>query len=70
MTALKAYASRGLSDAGPGTPDRMRWSRHGSTRYLWSKESIDRAVGYVLDGQGDRMEWYEAPVRSLTVAVQ
>ncbi len=71
MTIFKSYASRALNARQPGQRNRIRWARHGSTRYLWSKESIDAAVVYVLDKQGERMAWYEAApsVRSLTVAV-
>jgi REP element-mobilizing transposase RayT len=63
MTAFKAYASRALNAAYPVHRERIRWARHGSTRYLWSRESIDNAVAYVLDKQGDRMAFYEGPVR-------
>jgi REP element-mobilizing transposase RayT len=52
MNALKSYASRAMNR-------RRCWARHGSTRYLWSKESVDAAVIYVLDRQGERMAWYE-----------
>jgi|HubBroStandDraft_1064217.scaffolds.fasta_scaffold130691_1 REP element-mobilizing transposase RayT len=43
---------------------RMRWARHGSTRYLWTKSEIDRAVGYVVSKQGPPMSLYEAPPRA------
>jgi hypothetical protein len=29
------------------------WSKHGSTRYLWTDEQVDNAIAYVLYGQGD-----------------
>jgi REP element-mobilizing transposase RayT len=63
MTAFKAYASRALNTNAPAHRARLRWTRHGSTLYLWSKDRIDDAVTYVLDGQGERMAWYEAPFR-------
>jgi hypothetical protein len=28
------------------------WSRHGSTRYLWTDKSIEDACQYVIEGQG------------------
>lgn len=40
---------------------RRRWARHGSTRYLWTKLEIDRAVRYVVCGQSPSMLLYEAP---------
>jgi hypothetical protein len=51
MKALKSYASRALGVNG-------RWARHGSTRYLWSKEGVDAAVHYVLEKQGIAMARY------------
>ena len=70
MTSFKACASRALN--AHAHRDRLRWTRHGSTKYLWSSDSMDAAVTYVLDKQGERMAWHEAPVRvrSLTVAAQ
>ncbi len=56
LTALKAYASRAFNQSGLDLPHRRRWSRHGSTRYLWNRQAIDRAVSYVADGQGAPME--------------
>ena len=35
-----------------------RWSRHGSTRYLWTDEAVVQAVRYVLFGQGEPMAVY------------
>jgi hypothetical protein len=58
LTALKAYASRALNQSGLDAPHRRRWSRHGSTRYLWNRKAIDRAVGYVAGGQGEPMELF------------
>jgi REP element-mobilizing transposase RayT len=58
MNDWKAYASRNLNRAGVDTPQRKRWTRHGSTRYLWDEEAIERAVHYVLYEQGELMEVY------------
>ena len=58
MTALKAYASRALNCAGIDAAARRCWTRHGSTRRLWSRERTDEAIGYVIDGQGDKMETF------------
>src|SRR5258708_3361744 len=35
MNACKAYASRRLNQCALDEPDCRRWTRHGSTRYLW-----------------------------------
>lgn len=61
MNVFKAYATRAMNVVRPDMCGWIRWARHGSTRYLWTKDSVDQAVGYVLDQQGARMAWYEAP---------
>ena len=59
MNALKAYASRRLNENGFDAPDRKRWTRHGSTRYLWTPEAVAAAVEYVVSGQGGTMAVYD-----------
>ena len=44
MSALKAYASRARNKSECDEPDRRRWARHGSTRYLWTPTEIAAAV--------------------------
>jgi REP element-mobilizing transposase RayT len=46
MNELKAYATRGLRQAGLAGPQRL-WTRGGSTRYLKSQAALDSAVQYV-----------------------
>ncbi len=58
LNELKAYASRHLNRVGLDSPDRRRWSRHGSTRYLWKREEVESAIGYVADRQGEPMALY------------
>ena len=55
MNDLKAYASRALNRAGHDSPDRKRWIRHGSTRWLWKDEDVRQAIRYVVQEQGDPM---------------
>jgi REP element-mobilizing transposase RayT len=55
MNELKAYASRQLNRQGSDGPERKRWARHGSTRWLWKDEDVRNAVRYVIDEQGDPM---------------
>jgi REP element-mobilizing transposase RayT len=43
---------------------RMRSARHASTRHLWTKTEIDRAVSYVVSKQGQPMSLYEATPRA------
>ena len=60
MNDLKSYASRCLNRLGPDQPNRKRWARHGSTRWLWTLESVSAAIRYVVDQQGDAMAVFEA----------
>ena len=57
--ALKSYASRDLDRAGIEPLVRKRWTRHGSNPYLWTEESVQAAVRYVVDLQGTKMEVFE-----------
>jgi len=59
MSDFKAYASRRLNKDGFDSRDRKRWARHGSTRYKWTWDEVERAVVYVLREQGDQMETYD-----------
>lgn len=66
MNAFKTYASRRLNQCASDVPGCRRWTRHGSTRYLWDREHVEAALAYVIDGQGEPMAVY----RSLTVAAR
>ncbi len=57
---FKVISSRALNDP---QGKRIRWARHGSTRYLWTKADLDRAVSYVVAEQGAPMALYEARMR-------
>ena len=50
MAYLKHYASRALNQQ--SGERRRRWTSHGSTRWLWEPENVDRAIQYVLYQQG------------------
>ncbi len=58
MHAFKSYASRNLNRLRVDEPDRRRWARHGSTRWLWRDEDVQKAICYVVSGQGEAMEVY------------
>jgi REP element-mobilizing transposase RayT len=55
LNDFKTAASRRLNKAFPDERDRKRWTRHGSTRYLWTQEAVAEKVHYVLEGQGEPM---------------
>jgi REP element-mobilizing transposase RayT len=56
MNDFKAYATRKLRESGVDVVDRPRWTRHGSTRYLWTEERVRAAVHYTLYEQGEPLE--------------
>jgi REP element-mobilizing transposase RayT len=58
MSQLKSAASRRLNDLGFDDRTRKRWARHGSTRTLWDRETIEKAIAYVVDGQGEPMSLF------------
>jgi REP element-mobilizing transposase RayT len=55
MIAMKAYASRTLNQQALDSPHRRRWAHHGSTRYLWTEDSIQTAIQYIVHEQGQPM---------------
>jgi REP element-mobilizing transposase RayT len=55
MNDYKAYSSRRLNEAGIDGHNRKRWSRHGSTIYLWTAMLVEEKVHYTLHEQGDPM---------------
>jgi hypothetical protein len=56
LTAMKAMASKVLNASGLDPAGRRRWTRHGSTRYLWNERALRDTIAYVVDGQGEQME--------------
>ncbi len=59
MDSFKAYATKSLRAAGLIDADRKPWSRHGSTKYLWTDEHIAQAIEYVVNGQGDEIPSFD-----------
>jgi REP element-mobilizing transposase RayT len=64
MNDCKAYASRRLTEAGLDDRTRKRWTRHGSTKYIWDENYLGNAIHYVLHRQGEPMETYQDPACS------
>jgi REP element-mobilizing transposase RayT len=56
LNDFKSYASRRLSSQLGEERNLRRWTRHGSTRYLWDSDSVQSAVQYVLEEQGRTMQ--------------
>jgi REP element-mobilizing transposase RayT len=60
MNEFKSYASRELNRVEGDGPDRKRWARHGSTRWLWNDKDVTQALQYVLNDQGEPMALFVA----------
>ncbi|HLW64026.1 MAG TPA: transposase [Gemmataceae bacterium] len=64
MNDCKSIASRDLNLAFPEERDRKRWTRRGSTRYLWTNEQLEQKIDYVLNQQGAPMARYPEQAES------
>jgi REP element-mobilizing transposase RayT len=51
MNSLKAWCTRRLREAALVSQDARVWSRHGSTRYLWTRQAVEAAAAYVVERQ-------------------
>jgi len=57
--AIKGRASRRLNQKRIDSDrDGERWAESASKKRLWTEERVQAAIDYVLNGQGERMEWY------------
>lgn len=55
MNDFKVYSTRSLQrSVGDPLPETL-WTRHGSTRYLWTQQELSEAICYVRDQQGKTM---------------
>jgi REP element-mobilizing transposase RayT len=59
MTSLKAYSTRRLRELNLVRPEDRVWSRHGSTRWLWTEDHISQACEYVALGQGGDLPMFD-----------
>ena len=59
MSDLKARASRELTLAGYESTQRKRWTRHGSTLYLFDSAVVAQKIHYTLHEQGAPMAWFD-----------
>jgi len=55
LIAFQAYSTRALRREGLIPSGVKPWSRHGSTPYLWKQRDVEKAMEYVLLGQGDEL---------------
>jgi REP element-mobilizing transposase RayT len=70
MGDLKAYSTRAMRRAGLVAAQQKVWARHGSTRWVWDSDQVDRCVTYTLDAQGDDLPGAAWAVRTRTLRAQ
>ncbi|MFA5252689.1 MAG: transposase [Phycisphaerae bacterium] len=55
MRDFKIYATRAIKKDGDKIPAEKYWTRHGSTKYIWTKKKLCSSIEYVKNGQGKIM---------------
>jgi REP element-mobilizing transposase RayT len=55
MNDFKSYSSRALNLLEHQQPERTRWTRHGSTRWLWNAQDVRASIECVIEKQGAPM---------------
>jgi REP element-mobilizing transposase RayT len=69
MNTIKSYASRHLNSANLDGNRVNRWTRHGSTRYLWKEAEVEATIQYVVNEQGIPMAVFENKNRTFNTAI-
>jgi REP element-mobilizing transposase RayT len=59
LNAIKANATRCLRQEGLWHKQHSPWVDKGSQRYLWNERSLERAVKYVINGQGEELPEFD-----------
>jgi REP element-mobilizing transposase RayT len=59
LNAFKANATRQLRQDGHWNHQHSPWADKGSKRYFWNERGIERAVDYVMNGQGDKVPEFD-----------
>ena len=55
LNAFKAYATRRMRADGNWKRSHSPWADKGSKRWLWNERSLQRAIDYVINGQGEEL---------------
>ena len=59
LNAFKANATMRMRQGGCWQRPRSPWADKGSKRHLWNEVHIERAVDYVINGQGDELPEFD-----------
>ncbi len=52
IVMLKANATRKMREDNVWNFDHSPWAKKGSRRFLWNEKSVEKAIDYVINGQG------------------
>ena len=55
LSAFKANATRQMREQRLWNSSETPWAEKGSKRYLWNDTSLERAIDYVANGQGNEL---------------
>ena len=55
LNAFKANSTRQMKQDGNWLHEHSPWVDKGSKRYLWNERSLERAIDYVINRQGDEL---------------
>jgi REP element-mobilizing transposase RayT len=55
MSDFKIYATKAIKKASDKMPTERYWTRHGSTKYIWTEEKLRSSIEYVKNCQGNIM---------------
>jgi REP element-mobilizing transposase RayT len=55
LNAFKANATRQMRQDSNWQENHSPWADKGSEKFLWNERSIERAIDYVISGQGDEL---------------
>ena len=59
LNAFKSNATRQMREDGFWQQQHRPWAYEVSKRNLWNERSIERAVDYIINGQGDELPEFE-----------
>ncbi len=59
LNAFKAYATRKMRENNCWHSDRSPWADKGSKKRLWNEQSVQKAIDYVINGQGEDLPEFD-----------
>lgn len=59
LNDFKSYSTRKMRQNGCWSSEKSPWVDKGSRRYLWNERSIEIAVDYVVNGQGEDLPQFD-----------